>query len=444
MNIEAGARPAGWQSAAGSPAWQRLQPATDAVRRAVGPKALLIGFLLVLGTAMVLRRPDAVVHPQFWAEDGRLWFADAYNDGPWAPLAHPVVGYLQTISRMAGALALPFGLDRAPLLFSVLALFLQFLPTMLIVTFRFSHVIPSRATRWLLAAVYIALPNSEIHGNVTNAQWHLALTALLVLVAAPSRSQAWRVFDAAVLLLSGLSGPFVLLLAPVALLRWRRSRQPWDMAMVALTGGLALLQGAVALGTSSGRSHEALGAGLVPAVRMMSDRIVAPALLGQENTALYSQTVNHGLVLAIIVTALAGGLLLISLLKGPWALTMLNGFSFLTLLLALARPQVSDVLPQWPLMAGTTAGDRYFFLPMVAWASTVVWAVSTLRRPWRTVAGVALSVLFCAGAAVHWQYAAYSDMHPSAYAERFKAAPAGTRVDIPINPPGWTMPLTKR
>ena len=36
----------------------------------------LLGVLLV-----ILRRPDAVTYPQFWAEDGSSWFADAYNSG---------------------------------------------------------------------------------------------------------------------------------------------------------------------------------------------------------------------------------------------------------------------------------------------------------------------------------------------------------------------------
>ena len=42
------------------------------------------GQILVFGTAVALiivRRPDAILNVQFWAEDGVLWYASAYNLG---------------------------------------------------------------------------------------------------------------------------------------------------------------------------------------------------------------------------------------------------------------------------------------------------------------------------------------------------------------------------
>lgn len=45
---------------------------------AAGPAAAM----MVVGVVIVIsRRPDAVTNAQFWAEDGKYWFAAAYNHG---------------------------------------------------------------------------------------------------------------------------------------------------------------------------------------------------------------------------------------------------------------------------------------------------------------------------------------------------------------------------
>ena len=43
--------------------------------------ALLVAVFLFACAVVIARRPDAVFHAQFFAEDGRIWFADAYNLG---------------------------------------------------------------------------------------------------------------------------------------------------------------------------------------------------------------------------------------------------------------------------------------------------------------------------------------------------------------------------
>jgi hypothetical protein len=43
---------------------------------------------------VIMRRPDAVLSPQFWAEDGKIWFANAHNLGALHSLVLPQNGYL--------------------------------------------------------------------------------------------------------------------------------------------------------------------------------------------------------------------------------------------------------------------------------------------------------------------------------------------------------------
>src|SRR3954453_19860929 len=77
-------------------------------------RALFLAFVLVC-LAVISRRPDAFLNPQFFAEDGNIWFADAYNIGWLRSLANTHTGYFQTLPRLGPALALAVPLPYAPL-----------------------------------------------------------------------------------------------------------------------------------------------------------------------------------------------------------------------------------------------------------------------------------------------------------------------------------------
>ncbi|NET62611.1 MAG: hypothetical protein F6K47_42925 [Symploca sp. SIO2E6] len=143
--------------------------------------------ILFIAVAIVVsRRPDVVFNAQFYAEDGRVWYADAYNLGAIPSLFLPYAGYLTTIQRLGGAVSQIFPFLWAPLVFNLIAIIIQILPAILITSSRFSVLIPNRYSRLFLAFLYLALPNSiEIHANLTNTQWHLAIVAYLVVAATP-------------------------------------------------------------------------------------------------------------------------------------------------------------------------------------------------------------------------------------------------------------------
>ena len=86
--------------------------ADRAMRRA---SAHLLVFAAAFGVA-VSRRPDALLHAQFSAEGGTVFFAEAYNYGL-ASILMPVphAGYLQIFQRLIALLASLFPLSAAPL-----------------------------------------------------------------------------------------------------------------------------------------------------------------------------------------------------------------------------------------------------------------------------------------------------------------------------------------
>jgi|SRR5271165_6523884 len=63
----------------------------------LAPSVFWAAAIFVTAALLFLRRPDALLHAQFWAEDGVVWFADSYNFGALKALLRARDGYLQTI-----------------------------------------------------------------------------------------------------------------------------------------------------------------------------------------------------------------------------------------------------------------------------------------------------------------------------------------------------------
>lgn len=406
---------------------------------------LTIGAFCVLGAALVLRRPDAVTNPQFWAEDGQTWFAEAYNNGWIAAVFTAHTGYFQTMSRLVAAGGVGVGLAWAPLLFNLVALVLELAPIALVLTPRFGRVVPSLPVRLLLAAIYVCTPNLEIQGNITNGQWHLGLLALMVLVMPRSRVMAWQVFDFFILVLTGLSTIFGFILFPLALYKWRRTHDRSDLTYALWNLPFAVLQGISLFLLFDTRSPGPLGAGWQPLARIVANRIVINGVAASDsNPAIYTQALPHGLLFATLISLVAAAVFGVVLLRGPTALKIFDIFAALVLLIALAKPHVNALLPQWPIVASTGAGDRYFLIPELALLASLTWLFSLLPRRVLWGAGGIAATIFVVHAALNWQFPPYIDYHPAAQAQQLAAAPEGSRVTLTINPPPFAMQLTKR
>ncbi len=72
-------------------------------------KCPMWGYALVFLVLILSHRPDSLILPSFWAEDGVFWYADAYRVGL-ESLTYPANGYLQSVSRLTACLAVQFPL----------------------------------------------------------------------------------------------------------------------------------------------------------------------------------------------------------------------------------------------------------------------------------------------------------------------------------------------
>jgi hypothetical protein len=408
--------------------------------------ASLVAFLLIF-----LRRPDALLNPQFLAEDGTSFYADAYNLGGLRALFLPIAGYLLVSDRLVGLIAVIFPVAWGPAIFNVCAILMEVAPVAFLLTRRLDHLIPNWYARGAIAFLYLAMPNSfELDASVNYLQWRLALLAFLVVVATPRSSLRWKVFDGAVILLIGLSGPFGLLLAPIILLRWLRTRNKQTLALLAIDLGDAVIQVAVLLANvATERGHGALGASAVDLARIVGGQLFVATTFGMSGymrIALAGWWVAGWLPMLVAVAGVA--VVGFALSKAPQELRLLWLFGALVLGGALLSPNTHGAGTYWQLMAHPVWNVRYEFYLIIAWLTTLVWilakawTIPTLRR----VALVTLLVTCLLGIPLDWQYPAFADYHYQAYIQQFDHMPPGSRIVIPLNPvtQHWTMTLIKR
>ena len=180
-------------------------------------------FFLFFAALLVTRRPDCILLPQFWAEEGQQFFVDAWHRSAWINLTSYSLGYFYLSIRLVSQIAVLVPLQYGPLVFVLSALVIQAsVPT---------FVVSSRCAVWLgpfpirlaAALLYCGMPDSfEEHCIALTSRIHLVVLAALIIVSAPPRAFPGKLLDISTLILAGLSGPFVLLLAPVAMWwHWR-------------------------------------------------------------------------------------------------------------------------------------------------------------------------------------------------------------------------------
>jgi hypothetical protein len=394
------------------------------------------------------RRPDALLNPQFYFEDGAVFYADAHNLGGLAALLLPYRGYFVVAQRLGALAALAVPLARAPLAFNLLAIAVEALPAVVVASRRYAHVAPRRSARLALAFLYLALPGVwGLIATLTNAQWHLAALALLVVLAAPPTGRAWRTFDVAALVLSGLSGPMCFALVPVAAVVWYVRRDRWAAVLVGLAAATACVQaGSLILRPAPNATPVPLGASAGVLARLVAQRVVYAALLGQRVSAALVATGAAASTPAIAIAA-AGGLaaLAYAVLRGPLELKLLVAYGAVVLGLALLWPVPTNFVENgyWAALAPPGTHSRYFYLLTLALVVAAAWMASREHRGVRALGALALAPVLLCAVPFDWVEPPYRDCRFAEYVARYERAAPGERVQIPT-PPDWSMILTKR
>ncbi len=390
---------------------------------------------------MLSRQPDSVLNPQFWAEDGHIWFPQAYNLGWLKALFIPYAGYLQTFPRLVAAFVLLFPLHFTPLLMNLWGLTVQVLPVSFLLSSR-CDTLASLSTRALWAVVYVFLPNTlEVHINLTNGQWHLALLACLIVLSEPAATRLGRACDTLLLVVAGLTGPFCLfLLCAGSVLYWRKPSR-WRRIQLVILLATSLIQILVMLYASPMERAHLLGASLKLLVRLISGQIYLGALLGSNVLA------DHAPLGFLLVVFCCGSVFpFYTAWKAPLESRLFLMFCLITLAASLVRPvySISYGKPAWPYLL-LFSGCRYWFLPMLAFAWSLVWCARNAASPDFRMAGRVVLTFMILGVIRDYQYPPLRDEHFAIWSDRFEHAKSGTYWEIPA-PAGsrWPVRLWKR
>jgi hypothetical protein len=410
-------------------------------------RACFVFLVLLAGLALFSRQPDRLLHPELWAEDGVVWIGDAYNHGL-SSLWMVHSGYLQTLSRLGGLLSLALPMTDVPLAFALLAFAVQLAPAVLLLSPRGETLLPSTPARLLLALYYIGLPNSaETYVNLTNAMWHLAVLALLIIVLPKPAGKAGYAADICALVLAGLSGPFALFLAPIACVHaWagrRGSEAKAQIAYAAIISLCAVVQGISIHLYAGAQRLPNLGRNFVRLAHILANQIflggVAGAFYVQD---LMAQSWWNAAWPAVLVCALGLVLAAVAFWRGPAAYRYLVVLAVLVLAGGLASPVVSISGSPWGQMAVPGIGGRYMMIGMLAWFAGFL--VLAGQKPWGWKwLGRALVVASGVGIAGDWVVLPYVPTGFQAAARSFDASRAGTPPMFPENPPGWQFFLVK-
>lgn len=431
-------------------------PRVNAIPRRLALDGVRFQFLVFAAGFLILyaRRPDAILNPQFFAEEGAFFFRDAYQLGL-KSLFLSYGGYFHTLLRLVALLAQLVPLAWAPLLMNLLAIAVQLLPVNVFLSSRFSPI--SFPVRLFAGLVYLALPNSfEIHANATNFQSHQALLTCLLLLAQPAQTRFWKWFDGITIVLTSVSSPTGVLLVPVAALMWWYRGEIWSAISFAFLLPGTMIQSISLLLHWHARQapHYAftgapilnggtLGVNFHYFAGIFGRQIFLSSLLGlnSQNWLLHFHWIFP---IEVVSCAVGIGFLLYGIRKAPIELTLFIFFAYAMLALELLNPLAGPPdHPQWYWLNLPGCGNRYYFIPMLAFLSSLAFAATRKEsaKHLRLIAVLILALLPI-GVARDFRYPPFMDLEFQAFVERFETAAPGTRVIIPINP-GWLMELTK-
>lgn len=396
--------------------------------------------LWVFGAILLVlfsRCPSLLIHAQFFAEDGSVWYAQAYNFGWLSSISIPQAGYLQTLPRLGTGLALLVPLQYAPLMMAVVGLLFQALPAGILLSERCRTWAPL-TIRVLFATAYIVLPNArEVHVVLTNAQWHLALAEVLLAFASPPKGWPGRFFDCILFLIGGFSGPFCIVLAPLVLVYWWVRRRSWSLAVFALMSVGALTQ-VLVLVLGAPRVQQDLGANLNIFLRMIGGDIVAGAMFGGHGFALRSP-----MFLIVPAACCCFVICLYCLRWGNLELKLFILYCAALLGASLRSPLVMGQKRLWEVLAGDTAA-RYWLLPMLAFVWSAIWCARYAANRLVAIVSTGIVLVMPIGIVTDWRYPAFPDKHFPQFVSQFRDASPGTQITIPIVPDGRQMDLVKR
>jgi len=335
--------------------------------RQILSSSLLVGLFCVICVTVILywRRPDAFYNPQLWAEDGNIFFSDAFLHGA-NSLTIPYSSYFHLLARLTALLGNGIPLRSVPHWY----LFASWLFLVSLIAYIFSprFSFPLGTKLLLGLALVINTADNEVFFNLANWATLSSFFWLLLVISNEPESKPQIGFDFLLLIASGLSSPFVVCLWPLFLGRWGIRHTRHSLILF----GLALVIVIIQLWHMPSRAiHEGNSLPSLISIVTTIDVLIfhfGAIFLGEEtfNLTLTTPLRIYGL---IVMGGFYGGLLWQATKQKNWPLgaVTLGGLLAWLLSLYVLRHNEANFLIHWL--------SRHFFIPAV----TSMWALILLN-----------------------------------------------------------------
>ncbi len=411
------------------------------------PTSRFLAAVSALFLLLFLKRPDALLNPQLYAEDGAVWFHDQMLLGAKAVFI-PYAGYLHLAPRLTALLGSVLPVGAVPAFYNVLALLIAAFACAVFSLPAFRWIIASDALRFAVCCIWVfALDTGELVSSITQVQWYLQPAGILLLLYTTRqdfpRKLSTHIAVAALLLVIALSVPMLTLAIPLAVWALSRTRGTARIPAAAfLAGSLIelLIYAKVGIGGSS-----RLGPGrLFDSAVYLVVRSVLTSFIGRARAA---EFYVHQALLAVLLTTIVALLWLTWLwIKSDrparWIILACLYFAVAPAALAVIARNLAPAS-----QAITFGGERYFYL---ASCCLVLLAAITLERfswqPW--VKAAVLVAIFVLGLLGNFKAPPFIDFHWARYTDRIarwkqeaRSGGAVRPVRVPINPMGWSIIL---
>ncbi len=400
----------------------------------------------------VLRKPDCLLNPQFWAEDGTLFFRDQLVKSFFHALGTPYQGYFQPLGRVVAAFSSLFPVRYAPLSYDLSALTIDSVCCAMFALPRYRTYISSDWMRCTLCLIVVsAIHSAELVGNLANSQWYVLLGGILLVAQPPDahglvRRCLWLLLAIGI----GLCMPILVIVIPIGIYRLlqKRTRAGWFTTAMGLGG---LLQSAFAVFSRRGipLSRPSADAVVFALFMALSYKILLQVIMGIPWVV---RTARAGYMSTVFLTAAISS----SLFTWLWLRIAheerrrVLAASYL-IIAATALPLIvrPGLLPFASLAEIPDRGERYFFLGSCLVTYLVALGlergVALRSQAW----GCTLLILIFAGGIYgNFRISQFADLHwknnaaqISSWRNDKKSGKPTPEFFIPVNPPGWFIEL---
>lgn len=378
---------------------------------------------------LAYRKADSLLNPQFWAEEGPIYYGPALMRGA-RLLFFPYEGNLYVIHRAIAYGATLVPVAYAPAFFNYAAYALN----LAVIGYLLAARIGVRAT-WLLALAAVLVPHTgEVLVNMVNLHWVLALAMLVMAVSEEPRTRLGKFAQGGALLLTALDGPFIILFGPLFLVRALRRRTLYSFGLASVVCFGVLSQFGLLSALAPGRTFapvythriQQVGGSFDPAdpdwLGFWGNCLSGILLLGRPLTSTFPNSSLMSLLSFILLGGLAAYVF--------WRPSRV-GFTFLWGI-GVCLAAVALIYSGHPGFATVSPGFRYSYIPFVC----IAWLFVLLTERSRVLALPAWGMLsiMLASSLTYFQAPPLPDLH---WAEASVDIGGPNPCMVDINPSPW-------